>query len=271
MSSAEVRAVIFDVGNCLWFAANPPPDADVFETQAAALQPLFESWHIALPRPLASIVADVWAALLEGYAASEERRTYREPSLPFLWRGALASDGIKVTPGQAEEIWRTGWIPVRHFGYQLYPDVIDVLAELKARGFRIGLCTNRPCTEDMLWPDLEEYGLAQFLDAATCSGDTGFFKPHAAPFERALAQLDVAPDAALMVGDSAEADVHGARAVGMRAAWKLNGRYGLPGCDAADATVHDLNELLDLPMLGGRGTMVIASPTPHDDANEDRY
>ena len=266
-----IRAVIFDVGNCLWFQARPQPDAENFALQGAAVRPLFEAWRLAPPEPLEQLLADIWAAMEEGYAVAAERKTYREPSLPFLWRGALASHDITISEEQAIALWRAGWIPVRHFGNQLYPDTLDVLAELKARGFRIGLCTNRPCTEDMLWPDLADFGLAAYVDAATCSGDTGYFKPHPAPFERAIGSLGVEPARTLMVGDGLEADIIGGKRAGMRTVWKLNGRYGLPPAPEADYAVHDLNELLALPALGGAGPIRATSPTPHEDANDDRY
>ncbi|MDF9745676.1 HAD family hydrolase [Natrinema salsiterrestre] len=49
-------------------------------------------------------------------------------------------------------------------------------------------------------------------------------KPNAAPFERALGELDVAPDAAIHVGDSLHADIAGANAMGLDSAWLDTGR-----------------------------------------------
>jgi hypothetical protein len=59
----------------------------------------------------------------------------------------------------------------------------------------------------------------------------------------------------------------------MRTVWKLNGRYGLRDSAAADYRVHDLHEILSLPLLGDRAheATVSESPMPHDDDNEDRY
>ena len=53
---------------------------------------------------------------------------------------------------------------------------------------------------------------------------------------------------------------------------KLNGRYDTDPCADADYTIHDLAELLTLPVFGRERHPVAAeSPTPHDDANADRY
>ena len=47
----------------------------------------------------------------------------------------------------------------------------------------------------------------------------------------------------------------------------------LPPCADADYAIHDLAELLTLPLFDDRAPAPVAaeSLTPHDDANEDRY
>ena len=72
---------------------------------------------------------------------------------------------------------------------------------------------------------------------------------------------------------TAAADMGGAKAVGMRTVWKLNGRYDQPPCADADFTIHDLAELLALPVIPGRARQVMATESrpPHHDNNEDRY
>ena len=75
-----------------------------------------------------------------------------------------------------------------------------------------------------------------------------------------------------MIGDSCERDCTGAKALGMRTALKLNGLYDGPPCADADDTIHDLAELLTLPVFGDRRHPAAAeSPTPHEDANAERY
>jgi hypothetical protein len=58
----------------------------------------------------------------------------------------------------------------------------------------------------------------------------------------------------------------------MRTVLKLNGLYDGPACGAADYVIHDLTELLTLPVFGERRHPIAAeSPTPHEDANAERY
>ncbi|WP_226481116.1 HAD family hydrolase [Natrinema amylolyticum] len=54
-------------------------------------------------------------------------------------------------------------------------------------------------------------------------------KPSTVPFERALGELAVAPDAAIHVGDSLHADIAGANAMGLDSAWLDTGRDDGPG------------------------------------------
>ena len=78
------------------------------------------------------------------------------------------------------------------------------------------------------------------VDAAVGSLDHGKTKPHASIFRAVLDLLDVEPADAVMVGDTVEDDIEGARALGMRAILvdrlgrhpdfegRLDDLYGLP-------------------------------------------
>lgn len=272
MSGGRVQAVVFDVGNTLWFEARRPDIEEIVGLQARALQRQLEAWGVALRGSAEEFVRSVHAAGDEAERAERGRGGLREVDGPRLLRGALAVHGIEVSSEQADDLWRATWILERHFGVQLYPDTLDVLAELKAEGLLVGINTNRPCTAEMHLPGLRDFGIAPYVDAVVCSGDTGFVKPHRSTFELVLERLGVAAGEAVMVGDLAEADMHGAKAVGMRTVWKLNGRYDLPSCSDADEAIHDLAELSSLPMISGRPPPAqVESLTPHEDENEHRY
>ena len=272
MPSSGVRAAVFDLGNTLWFYGYEPSKEDADRMVADLLRPWLATTGVALPAPLELLIRDVWDAFEQASKVEFARGLYREPSIPFLVRGAFAVRGLDVSAEFAEEWHHRGWIGSKGFGIELYPDAIDVLRVLRSRGVLIGVNSNRPCTTAMMMRDLADLGLAPYVDAAVSSGETGFQKPHPSTFERLLEDLDVAPGDAVMIGDGCEADVRGAKAMGMRTVLKLNGRYGLTPCADADYEIHDLGELLALPLFGEpRAATVAESLTPHDDANEDRY
>jgi putative hydrolase of the HAD superfamily len=132
----------------------------------------------------------------------------------------------------ATEIER-GWEQAENF--ELYEDALPVFEELRTARLRIGLVSNgiRDLHEFVAHHRLE-------VDAIVDSRTHGRVKPHPTIFEAALQRLDVTPAESVMVGDSVEEDVEGARALGMSAilvdrddrhpevADRLLDLYGLP-------------------------------------------
>jgi HAD superfamily hydrolase (TIGR01549 family) len=102
------------------------------------------------------------------------------------------------------------WEHAHHF--ELYDDARPALAELRARGLKLGLLSN---TER----DLELFVAHHELDvdAVLTSRLHGKTKPHETIFRRMLELLDVDAADAVMVGDTYEDDIEGARAVGLGA------------------------------------------------------
>jgi HAD superfamily hydrolase (TIGR01662 family) len=100
----------------------------------------------------------------------------------------------------------------RHENFFLYDDVPATIAFLRGHGMRVGLISNGQ-------RDLEEFTEHHGLDVDVAVGSRhhGYVKPHRSIFDTALAALDVGPRETVMVGDSLEDDIEGARALGMRA------------------------------------------------------
>jgi HAD superfamily hydrolase (TIGR01549 family) len=128
------------------------------------------------------------------------------------------------------------WLSSENF--ELYEDVLPVLEALRVAGLKIGLVSNTS-------RDLDSF-VSHFrlrVDAWISSGTHGKVKPSPSIFMAVLDQLRVGPESAVMVGDSLEDDVEGARALGMQA--YLVDRDGRT--EAPDA----LPTLLALPALIG--------------------
>jgi putative hydrolase of the HAD superfamily len=126
-----------------------------------------------------------------------------------------------------------GWENAENF--ELYEDVLPVLEELRAAQLGIALVSNgiRDLSVFVAHHRLD-------VDAIVDSRRHGRVKPHPTIFQSALGQLGVEAADAVMVGDSLEEDVEGARALGMRALLvdrqdrhlevgeRLHDLYGLP-------------------------------------------
>jgi putative hydrolase of the HAD superfamily len=141
----------------------------------------------------------------------------------------------------AREIER-GWEVSENF--ELFEDALPVLEEIRAARLQIGLVSNgiRDLTEFVAHHRLD-------VDAIVDSRSHGRVKPHPTIFQAALERLGVDAADAVMVGDSLEEDVEGARALGMRAIL-VDREDRHPGVDERLTDLYGLPAALGLPRPG---------------------
>ena len=126
-----------------------------------------------------------------------------------------------------------GWEHAPNF--ELYEDALPVLSQLRGHGLKLGLVSNTSRDLDAF---IRHFRIE--VDAWISSGTHGKVKPSPTIFRAALELLEVEATGAVMIGDSVEDDVEGARAVGIRAILlDREGRF--PGRD------DTLPDLLSLP------------------------
>jgi putative hydrolase of the HAD superfamily len=134
---------------------------------------------------------------LERFEAVVDRLEIDAPELP----GILTETHMGMIRGQVS-------VPENHE---------RILGDL-ARRVRLGLCSNFSHSATAL-DLLDDCGFRPHLDALVISDAIGIRKPRAEIFEAVLAELDVAPQEALHVGDSLSADIGGAAPLGIRTVW----------------------------------------------------
>jgi FMN phosphatase YigB (HAD superfamily) len=134
--------------------------------------------------------------------------------------------------------------------------VMPALQAIGAAGVRMGVISNWVWGGTELIHDLE---LARHFEVLTLSARVGFQKPHHGIFQHALTAMHVEPRDAMHVGDSYNADVKGARIMGIQPV--LIDRGGGDPARVRDdhedpdlPIVADLNELLDLLGIGRPAT-----------------
>jgi putative hydrolase of the HAD superfamily len=145
----------------------------------------------------------------------------------------IGMGGPEVLASECATEIEEGWGVSENF--ELFEDVLPVLDELRAARLKIAVVSNgiRDLTEFVSHHRLD-------VDAIVDSRSHGRVKPHPTIFQAALDALDVPAAEAVMVGDSVEEDVEGARALGLRAILidreerhpefqeRLTDLYGLP-------------------------------------------
>jgi putative hydrolase of the HAD superfamily len=145
------------------------------------------------------------------------------------------------------EITSIGWEEllddyVMHFaGYCMgFPYLHEMLRELKARGYVLGIVTNgrSPFQER----NIDALGIRPYFGAVLVSEAEGVRKPEPEIFLRAAARLGVRADEAVFVGDNPQADIAGAQRCGMKAIW-FSPR-GIGECTFADGVCGGLDEVV---------------------------
>lgn len=127
--------------------------------------------------------------------------------------------------------------------FRPYPEVPEALRALRADGLTLVVLSNWDVS---LHDQLAATGLGALVDAAVSSAEVGVAKPSPQIYARALERAGVEAGAALMVGDSLDTDVVGARAAGIAAV--LVDRWGTRPAPLPPGT-HVLASLAELPAL----------------------
>jgi len=119
---------------------------------------------------------------------------------------AQVADPLETKAQAAMQVF----VAARH-QVQLYDDVLPMLQQMRQQ-WRLGVISNGIA-------DIKLVGLEQHFEVALSAHLFGNAKPHASIFHAACAELAVAPEQTLYVGDDLYFDIEGAQQAGLRAAW----------------------------------------------------
>jgi len=116
-----------------------------------------------------------------------------------------------------------------------------VLRELHGK-YKLGIVSNFAIPE-CVFRLLERHGLDVFFDAVVVSGAVNKRKPNPEIFMKALEKLGVKAEEAVFVGDTVDADVQGAKSVGMKTVFIERRRQEEVEEACPDQTIKSLSEL----------------------------
>lgn len=177
------------------------------------------------------LLEEIHIRLLGGELTLREARRDRFRRL-FSEIGEEADDAVvqRAVEGHAKA-YRGSW--------RLVTGAEDVLLEVGARA-KVAVVTNNLLDEQV--EKLEPLGILGYVDALVASEELGISKPDPGIFHVALERIGSPAVAAVMVGDSWENDVVGARAAGIRAVWLNRRGVVIPDPALADE-MRDLGSL----------------------------
>lgn len=144
----------------------------------------------------------------EKYEDQHEAFWTNHARLGLVAFGCAEDQAVSLAPQlyrlMAEEYQPENWVP---------DDVPEMLQDLKASGFTLGVVSNR--THPFL-EELQTLGIQGYFDCAFAAGEVNSWKPEPAIFQHALDYLGSEAHESIYVGDNFYADVLGARRAGLR-------------------------------------------------------
>ena len=199
----------------------------------SATTPSFAAPALTGPRILAAIIdldgtmvdtADDFTAGLNGMLAQlDAAETSREEVVGYVGKGSEHLIRSVLAPrfeaahaqdrfDEALAIYQEEYARINGRHTRLYPDVEAGLTAMRDAGLKLACVTNKP--HRFAVELLQQYGLIGYFSVVIGGDSLARKKPDPLPMLTACAQLQVAPEAAVAIGDS-ENDALAGRAAGM--------------------------------------------------------
>jgi putative hydrolase of the HAD superfamily len=235
--SRFIQAVLFDLGDTLMHshAAWPP----VFERAGQALADSLLASGVDVNR--ATFPTEFYAQL-DKYYTDRDRNLFERTSQAVL-QELLNAKGFPHIAEKTLQHALDNFYAVTQTNWLLEDDALTTLAALQSAGYRLGLVSNASDNRDV-FALVDRFGVEMYFDFILTSAACSYRKPHPRIFELALAHWGYLPDEIAMVGDRLDADVGGARPLGIYTIWiKRRAKRLDPPPAHPDATVEALSEI----------------------------
>ncbi|MCQ3936626.1 MAG: hypothetical protein DPW18_06220 [Chloroflexi bacterium] len=208
MTASHFRHLLFDLGGTLMRARG---DWEAVHARAdQALAGVLHQHNI-------HIEARQFRERLHEYYEQRDK-DLQETTYHFVLRETLKALGQAEC---AESVLRSALdalYSVTQSNWEIENDAVETLRELKFNQYKLGIFSNAGDDKDVQ-ELIEGFGIRPHFDFVLTSAACFYRKPHPRAFEMALAQWNIEPNEAVMIGDSLEADIQGAKQLGMRTIW----------------------------------------------------
>mmetsp|Transcript_8975 Transcript_8975/g.16173 ORF Transcript_8975/g.16173 Transcript_8975/m.16173 type:complete len:278 (-) Transcript_8975:45-878(-) len=236
MAVGSVRCVVFDLDDTLWGATDALDNAH--NKMIARLEEL---------DPAGAEKCRDRIVFLDEMRKLKGEHPDRQHDFNFL--RTMATTRIVGNEEVAKEAF-AAWLAARN-SPELFAGAVDALKRLKQRGLLIGTLTDGNADAAKV------PGLGEVLDFTVNAVEAGAPKPEPPAFALCQSKAGCQPSEMVMVGDSAEKDVAGAKTAGWRAIWVRppergvagsiydvsDGKQGHHGSESADAVVDHVSEV----------------------------
>ncbi len=206
--ASSIKHILFDLGGTLMYSID---DSSAVNQQGdEALTKALQKYDIQLD-------AKLFRRRLHEYYAQRDK-DYYETTYHLVLRELLKDLGYAEV---AESVIRSGLdalYAITQTNWQLENDALETLQLLKSNQYQMGIFSNAGDDKDVQQL-VEKFGIRSYFDFVLTSAACYYRKPHARAFEISLAQWNITPKEAIMIGDSLTADIFGANQLHMKTIW----------------------------------------------------
>lgn len=257
----NVEAVLFDLDDTLMFEmasereafqvacnlAHDRCDVDAAALYASVRREAAALWRAAPTHAYCSAMGiSSWEGLWGRFVGDDPNLNTLRDWAPYYqreaWLRGLNAEGVD-DPALAEELGVV-YRRERRKRHLLFPETRTMIAELRAAGLKLGILTNG--APDIQRDKIEGAAIGHLFDVIVVSAELAIGKPDPRIFQMAMERLGASAEQTVMVGDSLERDIVGARAAGLRSVWVDLGHTPDRKGIEPDATIHTLDELPDV-------------------------
>jgi HAD superfamily hydrolase (TIGR01662 family) len=208
MTESMIHHLLFDLGGTLMHSQEDW--ADTFALADLALSQKLHEHNIELD-------TKVFRAYLQKYYDQRDRDNY-ETTYHFVLRELLVELGYAEVDETVLRSALDAMYSTTQGNWVLEEDAIETLQKLKSKEYCLGIFSNAGDDKDVQ-ELIERFGIRSYFDFVLTSAACYYRKPHPRAFEIALAQWSVSPKDAVMIGDSLQADIYGAKRLNMHTVW----------------------------------------------------
>lgn len=252
-----MRVIIFDMDDTLIVdeasAANAFMDTcrlaeTAYGIEAEMLYPVIrrasrELWHKCPVRNYClEIGISSWEGLWAGFEGNSPETKILAEWAPYYrfnsWKNALTECGIENS--HAANLLADAFISHRRLYHALYDDALKCLENIP-RDYSLALITNG--TPELQWGKIKATGIEKYFKEIIISGEVGYGKPDKRIFQLTLSRFGVSPEQAIMVGDSLQSDISGAKAAGIKTIWLNRKGAAIDNTIIPDIEISGLGQL----------------------------
>lgn len=200
----KYKHIFFDLDHTLWdFEANARQTLEQLHLDLRLVDKGIHDFDLFYRNYLAHN-EKLWERYRKGYIKQEELRLKR------MWLSLL---DFKIADEELAQELSHLFLQLLPSRTILFPDCIEVLNYIDQKGYQMHLITNG--FEKTQHSKLNSSGLNKFFRVVVTSEGSNSLKPQKEIFEYALSKTGATVQESIMIGDSIEVDIQGAKTIGM--------------------------------------------------------